>query len=86
MSGKKHSDETKNKMSLSNKGISENTRRSHFKKIICVETKEVFNSQLEAQEKTGTNHKYISQCCTGRQNTTGGFHWKYYEDGNDENS
>lgn len=47
------------------------------RKIICVETKEVFNTIKEANE---TYHANVVQCLKGRSKTAGGYHWMYYED------
>lgn len=49
----------------------------------------VFNSQREASEKTGTCRSSITRCVTGHRKTAGGFKWKYYLEGsttkNEEN-
>lgn len=53
---------------------------SRCKKVICIETNEVFNSLKEAEEKTGINRMCISNCCKGKQKKAGKYHWKYKED------
>lgn len=46
------------------------------KKVICVETGEVYLSVREIERKFGFCHSHISKCC--RQKTIGhGFHWEY---------
>ena len=87
--GKKHSEETKRKMSETRKGkhFSEEHKRkmseaminhkSLSKKVLCVETKEVFESAHEASRKTGLNRGNISNACRGIYKTTGGYHWQY---------
>ena len=50
---------------------------SHFKKVICIETKEVFNSIKEASMKYNLNGTSISNCCKGKSKTAGGYHWEY---------
>lgn len=50
------------------------------KRVICVETGEVFESTRDANRKTGLNHASICQCCNGKQKTCGKLHWKYYND------
>lgn len=49
----------------------------------------VFNSQREASEKTGTCRSSITRCVTGHRKTAGGYKWKYYLEGstttNEEN-
>ena len=49
----------------------------------------VYNSQREASEKTGTCRSSITRCVTGYRKTAGGYKWKYYLEGsttkNEEN-
>lgn len=79
MVGKKLSEETKRKMSLSNKGVSKKTRTSRFKKVICIDTNVVYSSQKEAEEMTGISRKQISACCNDpNRKTAGTFHWEFY--------
>lgn len=40
----------------------------------------IFESLTEAQSKTGVSYTGILHCCKGKQHTSGGFIWKYYED------
>lgn len=73
--GKHHhiySDESKKKMSDSHKG----KPALNKKKVLCVETNEIFNSLTEAGKAKGINYKNISSVCTGRWETSGGYHWK----------
>ena len=78
MKGKKHFDETKRKMSeaLKRKFIN---RKDQSKKVLCIETGEVFESTMEAYRKTGINQSSISQVCNGKLRTTGGYHWKFVQ-------
>lgn len=39
----------------------------------------IFDSQREASDKTGTCRSSITRCCTGNRKTAGGFKWKYLE-------
>lgn len=48
-------------------------------KIICLETKKVYNSQAEA-EKEYNIKSGISECLRGIQKTAGGVHWMKYQD------
>lgn len=46
--------------------------------VICLETKEVFDTITEARNKTGVRH--ISEVCRGERNIAGGYHWMYYDE------
>lgn len=63
--GKKHSEETLNKFR---------------KKVICIETGKIFNSVNEASEYINVNPSTLCSCLKGKQKTSGGFHWEYYEE------
>lgn len=67
------SEETKLKIGLAHKG----KITSKAKKIICIETKEIFRCASEASKIKGGNVKHIQACCAGRRNSCGGFKWKY---------
>lgn len=36
-----------------------------------------FSSAKDAEVELGINHSHISQCCTGKRNSTGGYIWKF---------
>lgn len=85
--GKRLSEEQKLKISEANKGKkrSEEHRKKisevNKRKVINLDTGEVFESVMEASKKTGlSSHSHISNCCRGRQKTAGGFHWAYVEE------
>lgn len=80
MVGKKLSKETKIKMSIANKGVSEKTRKAVLKQVICIETGIVYQSQVEAQKLTGISRKGISECCLGNRIKTRGFQWEFYKE------
>lgn len=56
------------------------------KSVICLTTKEVFDSLTEASKKYGLETTNISKVCKGKQNSTGKLpdgrklRWAYYED------
>ena len=89
--GKKHSEESKRKISEANKGkkhseeskrkISEaqKNRKDQSKKVLCIETGEIFESVHEATRKTGVDFSNISRVCNGKLKTTGGYHWKFLQ-------
>lgn len=53
----------------------ENIRYSLAKRVMCIETGDIYDSIMEAAEKTGIHYTGISQCCNGKIKTAGGFHW-----------
>lgn len=86
--GMKFSDEHKENLRKSHlgKALSEETKikikeSSPLKrKVICLETLEVFNSISDVSRKFGKNAKHISECCLGKRQTWNKLHWMYYED------
>lgn len=72
MFGHHYSDEHKRKMSEAMKN-----RKDLSKKVLCIETGEVFESTRDAQRKTGIYCSGISMVCNGKLKTAGGFHWKF---------
>lgn len=81
--GKKHSEESKRKMSETHKRkpLSEEAKRRISKilskRMLCVETNEVFSSIKDAYRKTGIRH--ISEACHGNYKTAGGYHWRFVD-------
>lgn len=59
--GKHHSDETKSKLSKIRKENPVNNRR-----VLCVNTGEVFNTITEASKRFGVDCSGISKCCRGK--------------------
>ena len=49
----------------------------HGKKVLIVETGEVYESTLECEKAINGNASHISDCALGRQNTHRGYHFKY---------
>ena len=49
------------------------------KKVICLETGEIFNSAKEASEKTGISHMTVSETCRKVYKHTKGLHFEYLE-------
>ncbi len=43
----------------------------------CVETKQVFQTQIEASRRTGVDRKSLRLALAGRFGQAGGFHWNY---------
>ena len=87
MKGKKHSDETKRKMSESRTGrefsdeSKDKLRKSALKNIgrlfLCVELNQIFDNLNEAHNATTCPKGAIVLCCQGRQVQSKGYHWEY---------
>lgn len=54
--------------------------KAHYKKVICVETKKIYES-IKSTKEDGFSPKCVSGCCNGSgAKTHKGYHWMYYED------
>lgn len=51
------------------------------KRVICIETGEVYKSIAEASRKNNINPAGISKCCCGILKTFKKRHWKFYKEG-----
>lgn len=88
MKGKKHTEESKHKMSVSasarvGRVVTAETRaklRDAQKKraVVDLETGNVYNGIHEAAEATGLAPTKICAVCKGKRRTTGGKRWAYY--------
>lgn len=67
------------KIDSANKRVSETqkNRKDLSKKILCIETGEIFESIGDAERKTGIDHSNISMVCSGIRKTAGGYHWSF---------
>lgn len=54
--------------------------KSKWKKVICIETNEIFESIALASKNKNCKSGDISKVCKGKAKTCGGYHWKYYEE------
>ena len=59
---------------------SEAQRSKGIKKVICVETQQIFSSIVDACDWLGVDYKKaisnISKCCKGKRKTAYGYHWQ----------
>jgi len=91
--GRRHTKEEKEKMSarkaeIFNKDRTDYTPNSanlckYFKmkfKVICLDTKEIFNSIKDASRAYGTEKGHISDVCKGKRSTAFGKHWRFLDD------
>ena len=56
------------------KGKFEGSKHPKARKVICIETGQVFDCIKEASEWCGGN---VRQCCIGKSKTAGGYTWNY---------
>ena len=63
--------------------ITERAAKALSKKVICVETGIVYNSITEAAKTINYNY-HIIDCCKGKRQTAGGYHWRYYDQKEEE--
>lgn len=76
LKGKRHSAETKRKMSESQKG-KHNRSGKPKKPVMCIETGEIFESVSDAARHYNLFDGNIVKCCNGKYKSCGGFHWKW---------
>ena len=50
------------------------------KKVICLETKEIFSTISQAAIAKNCSRNSISSCCANKLKSTSGLHWQYYND------
>lgn len=75
--GKGHSEESKKKMSESTKGMYLGVKNPRCRKIVCIETGEIFDFIKEAAEKYGRTETSLVAALRGRQKSSAGYHWEY---------
>ena len=92
--GKTHSKDQKEKWSKERKNRKlsgewlENLRKARkkqCKKVINLDTKEIFNSIGEAQEKYKLKNG-IANVCRGKKKTAAGYKWSFYNEINHDNT
>lgn len=74
--GKHHTEESKKKIGAANSGANHGLAR----KILCVETGEVFPTVKAAADSCGGRPQNISRVCRGGRPTMYGYHWKYADE------
>lgn len=76
MFGKHHSESAKSKISKANTG----GNNGRAKKVLCIETKRVYDSVKDAFRDTGIHFSSIAKCCTGVIRSAGRLHWQYADE------
>lgn len=90
--GKTHSDDIKLLLSKQRKGrkLTEEWKKNvgiaSQRKVINLDTKEIFNSINNAAKKYNLKSTHISRVCRGKRIKTGGFKWMYYDEYIKQNS
>ena len=81
--GKKQSEETVKKRVNAIRGRKRDLsylKEINRKVIYCIEAYRIYNSGVDAYEDTGISTSNISNSCSGKRETAGGYHWKYLYD------
>lgn len=79
--GMHHTEETKERMKQSwvdRKATGE--QLPQCRKIINLDTGEIFNSIVDACDKYNVKPTHVSRVCRGKRKRTGGYRWAYYDD------
>lgn len=70
-------------LNLTSEEINERLKKSkniQTKKVVKLETEEIFNSIADAARQCNGDRKAIRACCAGGSKTSNGFHWMYYDE------
>ena len=62
-----------------NTSIANHERPKYSKKVICIETSKIYNSIKEANKENNTTK--VGEVCNGHRKKAGGYHWKFYKEG-----
>lgn len=54
--------------------------QTNKKKVICLETDDIYDSAVCASKQTGLDRAHIASCCKIHSRTIGGYHWAFYDD------
>jgi hypothetical protein len=58
-------------------GLQSGAKNAVSKKVRCIESGIIYESQGQAAAMLGLRQPKISQCCAGQRKTHGGYHWEY---------
>lgn len=59
--------------------MTEERRKKHSRKVVCVETGIEYYGMKDASNKTNIDRRNINACCLGKRSVAGGYHWRYKE-------
>ena len=75
-----HIEQNKNRdLVKAHRGIREGQTKRWSKPFRCVDTGEIFLTQIEAQRKHGVDRKSLRYALSGKYKQAGGLRWKYME-------
>jgi len=80
MYGKHHTEESKKKMSETRTG--KPIAKRYPNPVICVELNKVFDNSVEAGKALFLDGSAILKVCRGERKICGGYHWEFYNMGN----
>jgi len=75
--GHKHSEESKQKISISKAGKSPDCSGWNSRQVLNISTGKKYSSAQEAMKETGADKSAIGRCCSGKQKTALGYQWAY---------
>ena len=64
----------------------ERMAKSKTKKVLCVELNRIFDSEKQAERELNIGVARISECCSGKNKTAGGYHWRYADEKESEDT
>lgn len=64
--------------------VLENTRNDNHRRVMCVDTRKVYDTIKDAALDVGANGSEISACCRGKIKSAGNKRWLYLEDVTEE--
>lgn len=97
--GCQHTEETKEQMSKRKAELYDKERVAYIpnttkltgcakdrRKVICLDTGEIFNSIVDASNAYGSKGSHIGDVCKGKRRTAFGKHWAFYEENSEHSS
>lgn len=73
----KNEPKEKNEQKSRRRSFTPGKTKTSNKRVMCIETGEVFDSIREANVKYGFHISNICAVCKGKQKTAYGYHWRY---------
>jgi group I intron endonuclease len=77
--GQKHTEATRKIMSEKKRGKRPQSAGWNKRQVKNLDTGEIFESAVIAQQKTGANRGAISKACQGKAKSAGGYRWQFVD-------